>query len=102
MLYTHATIITVNTNRDVFTNGAILVRGNLIANVGKSEELIEKYPEEETYNLEGHIVIPGLISTHMHTAQTLLRGSYLALHHSLLYIHGNLLIHIQALPTISS
>lgn len=75
MLYTHATIITVNTNRDVFINGAILVRGNLIADVGKSEELIQKYPEEETHNLEGHIVIPGLISTHMHTAQTLLRGA---------------------------
>ena len=102
MLYTHATIITVNTNRDVFTNGAILVRGNLIANVGKSEELIQKYPEEETYNLEGHIVIPGLISTHMHTAQTLLRGSYLAWHYNLRYTHSNLLIHIQALLMISS
>ena len=102
MLYTHATIITVNTNRDVFINGAILVRGNLIADVGKSEELIQKYPEEETYNLEGHIVIPGLISTHMHTAQTLLRGSYLAWHHNLRYTHSNLLIRIQALPMISS
>jgi len=50
MLYTHATIITVNTNRDVFTNGAIFVRGNLIADVGRSEELILKYPEEETYS----------------------------------------------------
>ncbi|OCL05765.1 atrazine chlorohydrolase/guanine deaminase [Glonium stellatum] len=75
MLYTHATIITVNTNRDIFINGAILVRGNLIADVGKSADLIQKYPEEESYSLEGHIVIPGLISTHMHTAQTLLRGA---------------------------
>jgi cytosine/adenosine deaminase-related metal-dependent hydrolase len=74
MLYLHATIITVNHDRDVILDGAILVEGDKIADIGKADGLTSKYPKEETVDLEGRIVIPGLISTHMHTAQTLLRG----------------------------
>jgi cytosine/adenosine deaminase-related metal-dependent hydrolase len=76
MLYTHATIITVNSSREIILNGAILVQGNLIAAVDKTDALTKLYPTEEVINLEGRIIIPGLISTHMHTAQTLLRGEY--------------------------
>ena len=74
MLYTHATIITVNSSREIILDGAILVQGNLIAAVDKSDVLTKLDPDEEIKNLEGRIIIPGLISTHMHTAQTLLRG----------------------------
>jgi cytosine/adenosine deaminase-related metal-dependent hydrolase len=74
MLYLHATIITVNANRDVLLDGAILVEGDKIADIGKSEKLIASYPDEELFDLSGRIIIPGLITTHMHTAQTLLRG----------------------------
>jgi len=74
MLFTHATIITVNPSREIILDGAILVQGNLIAAIDKTGELVKLHPAEEAVNLEGRIIIPGLISTHMHTAQTLLRG----------------------------
>lgn len=74
MLYLHATIVTVNVNRDVFLDGGILVTENKIVDIGTAIQLLEKYPAEETVDLSGRIMIPGLISTHMHTAQTLLRG----------------------------
>jgi cytosine/adenosine deaminase-related metal-dependent hydrolase len=74
MLYTYATIITVNKAREIILDGAILVHGNRIADIGKTETLKSKYSQEEITDLSGRIVIPGLISTHMHTAQTLLRG----------------------------
>jgi cytosine/adenosine deaminase-related metal-dependent hydrolase len=73
MLYTNATIITVNSAREIILNGAILVQGTRIADIDKTSALQSKYPQEQVYDLTGHIVIPGLISTHMHTAQTLLR-----------------------------
>jgi cytosine/adenosine deaminase-related metal-dependent hydrolase len=76
MLYTHATVVTVDTNRTIILDGAILVNENRIADIGKTDALLCKHPSEETYDLTGHIVIPGLISTHMHTAQTLLRGTH--------------------------
>jgi cytosine/adenosine deaminase-related metal-dependent hydrolase len=74
MLYVHATIITVNSSRDIILDGAILVKDNLIADIGKTEKLLSKYDGDELVDLQGRIIIPGLISTHMHTAQTLLRG----------------------------
>jgi cytosine/adenosine deaminase-related metal-dependent hydrolase len=74
MLYTHATIVTVNPSREIISDGAILVQNSRIADIDKTSNLTLKHPNEEVYDLTGHIVIPGLISTHMHTAQTLLRG----------------------------
>ncbi|GFF27417.1 uncharacterized protein C1F8.04c [Aspergillus udagawae] len=75
MLYTHATIITVDPSRRIIEDGAIYVADDLIADLGKTDTLRAKYSTEEEYDLSGRIVIPGLISTHMHTAQTLLRGT---------------------------
>lgn len=76
MLYIHATIITVNTAREIFDDGAILVRGSTIAAVGKTDPLLAEYPDEECMDLTGRIIIPGLVNAHMHTAQTLLRGKW--------------------------
>lgn len=81
MLYLHATIITINDSRDVFLDGGILVRENKIDDIGTAKQLSEKYPTEELVDLSGRIMIPGLISTHMHTAQTLLRGKSHLEHH---------------------
>lgn len=82
MLYLYATIVTVNGSREIILDGGILVRGDKIADIGKSSSLVALYPLEEIVDLTGRIVIPGLISTHMHTAQTLLRGKMLSLSYS--------------------
>lgn len=74
MLYTHATIITVNSSREIILDGALLVYGSRIVEIGKTAALVAAHADEEITDLTGHIVMPGLISTHMHTAQTLLRG----------------------------
>lgn len=73
MLYTNCTLITVNENRDIIKDAAIYVDKNIIAEIGKTKELVEKYPKEEIYDFQGQIVLPGLISLHVHLAQSLLR-----------------------------
>ncbi|KAE8389056.1 Metallo-dependent hydrolase [Aspergillus alliaceus] len=75
MLYIHATIITVDATRRIIEDGAILVKKNTIAAIDKTVSLLGRYPHEKQYDLAGCIVIPGLISTHIHTIQTLLRGT---------------------------
>jgi cytosine/adenosine deaminase-related metal-dependent hydrolase len=75
MLYTNATIITVDTSRRMINDGALRVVGDTIADIGKTAVLKERYADDEEVDLTGRIIIPGLISTHMHTAQTLLRGT---------------------------
>lgn len=74
VLYTNATIVTGNPTRDIILDGAILVQADTIADIGKTASLLIKHQNEQTIDLTGRIIIPGLISTHMHTAQTLLRG----------------------------
>ncbi len=74
MLFTDTTILTMNPLREIITDGALLVRGNRIAAVGKSSELRAAYPREPVTDLRGGITLPGLIDTHVHTAQCMLRG----------------------------
>src|SRR5437868_14103664 len=74
MLFTNATVITMNPTRDIITNGAIAVEGNRIVAVGKSAALQLQYAGEEVIDVEGKLIIPGLIDTHVHLAQALIRG----------------------------
>jgi len=74
-LYTHGTIITVNSSRDIILDGALLVTGSRIAAVGKTTILSREISADtRIVNLQGKIIIPGLINTHSHLAQSLLRG----------------------------
>lgn len=75
-LYTHATIITINPSREVILDGSILVTGFRITAIGKTSALSSsKLPANtSTISLRGKIVLPGLINTHSHLAQSLLRG----------------------------
>jgi cytosine/adenosine deaminase-related metal-dependent hydrolase len=75
-LYTNATIITINTSREVILDGAILVIGSRIAAIGTTSTIHSLTIPENTIKvpLNGKIVLPGLINTHSHLAQSLLRG----------------------------
>jgi cytosine/adenosine deaminase-related metal-dependent hydrolase len=74
-LYTHCTIITINSSRDIILDGALLITGSRITAVGKTAVLSRNITTDtRIINLEGKIIIPGLINTHSHLAQSLLRG----------------------------
>ncbi|MFN3215089.1 MAG: amidohydrolase family protein, partial [Acidimicrobiales bacterium] len=73
MLYTDTTILTLDDERRIITDGALLVSGDTIVAVGKTTDLRVAHPDEPTTSLGG-ITLPGLIDTHVHTAQCMLRG----------------------------
>ncbi|KUI64771.1 hypothetical protein VM1G_00087 [Cytospora mali] len=80
-LYQHATIITVNEKREIILDGAILVTGSRIVLIDKTSTVIShpEFPKGGSssvrmIDLSGKIIIPGLINTHCHTIQSLLRG----------------------------
>jgi cytosine/adenosine deaminase-related metal-dependent hydrolase len=75
ILYTHATIITVNANRDILLDGAILIEGNKIVAIDKTSKLISIIANDaEVVDCSEKIIIPGLINTHVHLVQSLMRG----------------------------
>jgi hypothetical protein len=75
-LYTNATIITINPNREVILDGSLLVTGSRIAAIGKTSSFPPSSlpPNAKTISLKNRILLPGLINTHSHLAQSLLRG----------------------------
>jgi 5-methylthioadenosine/S-adenosylhomocysteine deaminase len=74
-LIKNGTILTMNHERKVIRQGAIVIEGNMIVDVGKTSELERKYGRGyEKIDANGKIVMPGLINTHQHAAMSLLRG----------------------------
>jgi cytosine/adenosine deaminase-related metal-dependent hydrolase len=74
MLYENATIITIDATRRILYDSSLLVRDDRIVDIGKAQTLAAKYADEPKYDLSGHIVMPGMVSTHMHCVQSILRG----------------------------
>jgi cytosine/adenosine deaminase-related metal-dependent hydrolase len=74
MLFTNATIMTMNPSRDIINNGAIAVQNNRIVAIDKTSALQARYPDEEVIDVKGKLILPGLIDTHVHVAQALIRG----------------------------
>jgi 5-methylthioadenosine/S-adenosylhomocysteine deaminase len=69
------TIVTMDRDRSVISDGAVAVAGDRIAAVGDAAELRDVYPEARRIGGERRYVIPGLIDCHNHIAQALCRES---------------------------
>ncbi len=60
--------------RRILSDGALLVHADRIREVGKAEDLLSRHRGEALVTFPEHIIMPGLIDTHVHLAQALLRG----------------------------
>ena len=60
--------------RRILTAAAIVIDGQRIVAVDSGDKLREQYPHADLLDGNGMVAIPGLIDTHAHTDQTLLRG----------------------------
>ncbi|MEW5818313.1 MAG: amidohydrolase [Spirochaetota bacterium] len=75
LLIEHATIVTVNKTREILYEAALAIKDNVIVDLGSSDLIAAKYGEAgRTIDGTGKIIFPGLINTHTHLFQTLLKG----------------------------
>jgi 5-methylthioadenosine/S-adenosylhomocysteine deaminase len=70
----HAAVVTMDRDFRLIVDGAVAIAAESIDDVGESTELIRKYPGSEVIDLEGKVIIPGLINGHTHVPMTLMRG----------------------------
>ncbi len=70
----HGTIITVDQQRRIILDGAVAVVGSTIEAVGKTDNVKNKYKTFAFHDMSNHIIMPGLINSHVHVHQALLRG----------------------------
>ena len=76
VLVTNGRILTQNADRTVIDDGAVAVTGNRISAVGPASEIEAETEPAEVIDAGGGIVMPGLINTHVHVSDILLRGSF--------------------------
>ena len=69
-----ATIVTMDAERRVITDGAIAIAGNRIAAVGKRAEIEPTVTAAEVIDGRRFVITPGLINAHVHVTETLLKG----------------------------
>jgi cytosine/adenosine deaminase-related metal-dependent hydrolase len=74
VLIEHGVVVTLDARRRVIRDGAVMIEGSRIIDVGKTDELHRKYSPKHTIDASRKLVIPGLIDCHVHLAQALIRG----------------------------
>ncbi len=50
----------------IIPDGAVLIRDGLVAAVGTTSDLRQAYPDEETLDTQGRVVMPGFVDPHTH------------------------------------
>jgi len=73
-ILTGGSVAAMNDDFDLFSPGAVAVRGGLIQAVGSADQILAAYTAEQVVDCGGCAVIPGLINAHTHAPMTLLRG----------------------------
>ena len=70
----HATVLTFGSGHRVIHDGAVAYDDKNIHGIGTTEELRKRFPKAKVKNMDGRVVTPGLINTHMHLYSTFARG----------------------------
>src|SRR5580693_3912221 len=74
LLLSGCDVVTIDGKNSVIRDGAVAIKGNKIAWIGKASAAKRRVTATSTIDGSGQIAMPGLIDAHVHTAQTLLRG----------------------------
>ena len=68
------TVVTMNKDYDVITNGGIAVLDDSIVAVDTAVSIQQNYIAKNSADFSGKVIIPGLVNSHTHLPMTLLRG----------------------------
>ena len=75
LLHNATTLVTMDAQRREIADGALLIDGQEILWVGRSEDLPMQFSAEVKQRIDarGKLVLPGFVNTHHHFYQTLTR-----------------------------
>ena len=74
LLIQHALVCTLDPALGVIEDGAVLIEGERIAEVGPARALSERHPEAEAWDARGQLALPGAICAHTHFYGAFARG----------------------------
>lgn len=105
----NAMVVTMDPDLRVFQNGAIVIEGDKIKAIGHADDILHHFsavPHRSILNLNGGILLPGFVNTHVHTSQQLARGIaddvdlITWLHHRIWPYESNMTHHDSYLSTL--
>jgi len=73
-IITGGLVVSMDSARHIYNDGAVVVVGDSIVAVGPRSEIEAKYAGEHTIDAQGRMVLPGFINGHTHVPMTLFRG----------------------------
>lgn len=74
MILTNGRIITQDKNNPYIENGAVVIEKDKIVAVGTTKEILEKYSSDKVIDVDGKVIMPGIINTHHHIYSAFARG----------------------------
>lgn len=77
MLIHNATILTFDDAQNILEDGAVCFDGAQIDAVGSSADLLAQYPDDERWDADGLVLMPGQICAHTHFYGAFARGMYI-------------------------
>ncbi len=74
LLIGNGRVVTRDRENPFIENGAVLIEGNAIKQVGGFEELKKEYKDAQLIDAKGGVIMPGFINTHEHIYSAMARG----------------------------
>src|ERR1700733_348559 len=74
IIFADGWLITMNERREGLESTSVCVEKDRIGVVSTREDLQRRFPTAEIVDCKGRIVMPGMVNTHTHLFQTLLKG----------------------------
>jgi cytosine/adenosine deaminase-related metal-dependent hydrolase len=74
ILIEHATVVTLDRERRILSDGSILVDGRDIVQVGRADAVRPPRPPDRVIDARRRVVLPGFVDTHVHLSEHLNRG----------------------------
>lgn len=66
-------ILTMNSRKDIIENGVLVIRDNIIVDIG-NDSLLNKYSFDSIIDGKEGILMPGMINTHTHSSMVVFRS----------------------------
>jgi putative selenium metabolism protein SsnA len=67
-------VITLGEQNRVLWNATVVTDGELIAALGDSNEMLHRFPDSQSIDCSGQLILPGFICSHHHFYSTMARG----------------------------
>jgi putative selenium metabolism protein SsnA len=67
-------VITLGEQNRVLWNATVVTEGELIAALGDSTEMLHRFPDSQSIDCSGQLILPGFICSHHHFYSTMARG----------------------------